>query len=183
MDRNGSETVLDFLEEIEKCSEQKILEFRSGGTSYSTSIHDPKEKFEKYLILGKLKTPSYLIKQGQIIAKINQEKYKFTPSKGWKITKEEIIFNEYLDHYSPRNSTEILQLQKLIEKSKAHKSKTLEGLTINIFPSKEIKIGGSIEYDSPEKTSLIIGNKRVEQYLKQENLTITKKSVEEIPKF
>ena len=59
----------------------------------------------------------------------------------------------------------------------------MEGLTINIFPSKEIKIGGSIEYDSPEKALLIIENKRVDEYLKQENLTITKKSVEEIPKF
>ena len=183
MVKDWTETVLDFLEGIEKCSGQKILEFHSGGTSYSTSINDPKKKFEKTILLGKLKTPSYLIKQGQIIAKINKEKYKFTPSKGWKITKEEIFFNKYLEDYSPRNFRGHSQLDKLIDKSKAHKSKTLEGLTINIFPSKEIKIGGSIEYDSPEKALLIIGNKRVDEYLKQENLTITKKSVEEIPKF
>ena len=169
-----TETILDFLEKIEKCSGQKILEFHSGGKSYPTTLDDP-EIFEKYIILGKLKTPAYLIKQGQIIAKVNKEKYKFTPSKGWKITKEEIIFNEFLENYSPRNFMGHSQLQELIDKSKAQKLQTLEGLTISIFPSKEVKSGCSTEYDSPEKELLIIGNKRVEQYFKQENLTITKK--------
>ena len=183
MDKDGAEKVLDFLEEIEKYAGQKILEFHSGGTSYSTAIQSPPVRFEKHILLGKLKTPAYLIKEEQIIANTIKKRYKFTPSKGWKPTKYEIILNGFLDDYWPENSTEILQLKKLIDKSKAQKSQTLEGLTIDIFPSKEIKIGGSTEYDSPAKASLIIGNKRVENYLKEEDLIIIEKRVDTIPVF
>lgn len=185
MDRDGAEKVLYFLEEIEKWSGQKILEYHSGGTIYSTAIHLHSEKFEKYMIMGKLKTPAYLIKEEQIIANTIKKRYKFTPSKGWKLTQEEIILNKFLDDYFPRNYLGWSQLQAFIAQStpKSKKSQTLEGLTVDIFPIKEIKIGGGIKYDSSAKASLIIGNERVEKYLQNENLTIIEKRVEKIPVF
>ena len=182
MNRDSAEKILDFLEEIEKYSEQKILEFHSGKTHYPTNLDGP-EKFEKYIIFGKLKTPAYLIKEEQIIANIIKKRYKFTPSEGWKPTQENIIFNEFLNNYFPRNSVENLQLQKLIDKSKATKLKSLEGLILNILPDTSVKIGGHTEYDSPEKASLIIGDKRVENYLKEEDLIIIKERVDTIPVF
>lgn len=176
MSENYYKRVLMFVEEIENYAGQKILEFRSGGKSYSTNLTDPQE-FEKSFILGKLKEHPCIIENNQVMANIIEKRYKFTPSTGWKFTHEDIIFNKFIEHYDPLN------FKEEVHKSKMQKPQELERLLIHIFPYNKIKIGGHTKYNSPMKASLIIGDASVGKYLAQEDLTVIERKIEKIPEF
>ena len=151
--------VKEFISEIEKNIGQKILLFQEGG-SYSNGPYDHGvTHFPRRVFISELKSPGYDISKTYFGAIVKNVK-EFSESEGWRNghSYKMCHLNDFLDEYAFSNKS-------LTEK----KSEDLKGLEV-IVPNPHY--GSS--YNSDIKEKLIIGNERVDNFLKTQDFLKSK---------
>jgi len=167
------ERTRQFLEEITGFPEEKILVNHSGGHSTSTQIGliGRSLRFPRRISLGRLsKEPTCQIEypSRKVLAIVSCLKW-WDENKGWTADSNPLYLGTYLDSF-------VKTMLPIGAKPEERGFRVDEILPLDFY--KEYRIGGSVEYDNGlTRSSLIVGTERVDRYLADQNLRVTRTEV------
>ncbi|MCK5320974.1 hypothetical protein KAJ38_00165 [Candidatus Pacearchaeota archaeon] len=177
------ERIRKLFANFSKYSGQLILENHEGH-HWSNILSKGYE--ERSISLGRLQQNAYTIEMpGRLVEAVTSGLKIFRKSDGWKDNKTNLRLNDFIyeflktSDYHPNKMS--IKLAKLMQKGRhaIFKSIRPKGIYIDIFSpvQREQSFGPSINYDSEPHTSLIVGDKAVRHYLKNQKLEVVTKSV------
>ena len=210
-DRLGS--IKEFLELIQKYSEEQILSWKNSGIATATQVDTPPWRFPETYLLGELKSPGYKIEMPSrnFSAKTSQL-FRFDEEKGFVPTDSGLDLFPYLMEFiggfqlnfraSPLQDMCNRKLLKGLRKKLGSTSDLplptrgyragieltdtdKNGFQMDIYVERNppMTFGGSAKYNGNIKSSLIVGTEKVRKFLESGHLEVETKSPAQIPEF